>query len=85
MGPFEFTPPRAALRLALGQKVVQSVVDGRPLRARVATNTNRSLWVRDFYSGLIATLRNLITPAPCCSANGPSVNRPLCNSPSSGR
>ena len=32
------------------------------------------------YSGLTATLRNLITPAPCCSANGPSANRPLWSS-----
>jgi hypothetical protein len=32
------------------------------------------------YSGLTATLRNLITPSPCCSVNGPSANRPLCNS-----
>jgi hypothetical protein len=35
---------------------------------------------RRCYSGLIATLRNLITPAPCCSVNGPSTNRPLCSS-----
>jgi len=32
------------------------------------------------YSGLTATLRNLITPAPCCSVNGPSANRPLWSS-----
>ena len=32
------------------------------------------------YSGLIATLRNLITPAPCWSASGPSANRPLLRS-----
>ena len=32
------------------------------------------------YSGLTATLRNLITPSPCCSVNGPSANRPLCSS-----
>ena len=32
------------------------------------------------YSGRIATLRNLITPEPCCSVNGPSTNRPLCSS-----
>src|SRR5574339_621832 len=32
------------------------------------------------YSGLTATLRNLITPAPCCSVIGPSVNRPLWSS-----
>lgn len=31
------------------------------------------------YSGLIATLRNLITPAPCCRPIGPSANRPLCS------
>src|SRR5262249_32532894 len=29
------------------------------------------------YNGLIATLRNLTTPSPNCSANGPSVCRPL--------
>ena len=29
------------------------------------------------YNGLIATLRHLITPSPCCSVNGPSANRPL--------
>ena len=34
----------------------------------------------DGYSGLTATLRNLITPAPCCSVNGPSANRPLWSS-----
>src|SRR4029453_9454117 len=32
------------------------------------------------YSGLTATLRNFITPSPCCSVNGPSAKRPLCNS-----
>src|SRR6266702_977467 len=29
------------------------------------------------YNGLIATLRNLTTPSPNCSANGPSVCTPL--------
>lgn len=29
------------------------------------------------YSGLIATLRNLMVPAPYCSVIGPSVNIPL--------
>jgi len=29
------------------------------------------------YRGLIATLRNLITPAPCCSENGPFLNSPF--------
>lgn len=29
------------------------------------------------YSGLIATLRNLITPSPCWSVNGPSLKRSL--------
>src|SRR5512134_419177 len=32
------------------------------------------------YIGLIATLRNLITPAPCWSVIGPSTKRPLCSS-----
>ena len=31
----------------------------------------------NLYSGLTATLRNLITPEPYCSVNGPSSNRPL--------
>src|SRR5262245_1895541 len=32
------------------------------------------------YKGLIATLRNLMTPSPCCRVMGPSLNRPLFSS-----
>src|SRR4051794_10780566 len=48
--------------------------------AEVALHRVRDTRDGKFYSGLICTLRNLITPDPYCSANGPLACFESCTS-----
>jgi predicted RNase H-like HicB family nuclease len=63
------------------REAIQQHVESLLARGQPVLQNERFVHVEELtvgiYSGLIATLRNLITPAPCCSVNGPSANRPF--------